>query len=185
MSWRLSPTRCWGKTWLRWCCCFCLGLVPTLTAASPEVALPAPFSARYHLDYGGLRIVELQARFSRVAEESGAQYLLRINAATVGPIRLFSSTELRVRSQALLQAGELRPLSTYYLRQGYKGKEVHMKFDWEQGVLERRTLSAGPQMRELDSSDLSDVLVYWVRLMMDLRGTASLFSYPVITPRGN
>lgn len=142
--------------------CLCLGMLSTAALAGSGGSLD--FQAQYALYYKGIKVAEMQRRFTRTGD---GEYWYRSDTEAAGLISLFRDDRITEESRGHLGVDTARPLHYQYTRTGsHKQRRVSIRFDWDKNEVINMVNGSAWKMKL--EPGVVDKLLYQFIIMRDL-----------------
>ncbi|MEJ2761457.1 MAG: DUF3108 domain-containing protein [Gammaproteobacteria bacterium] len=137
-------------------------MLSTAAPAGDDVSLD--FQAQYALYYKGIKVAEMQRRFSRAG--NGA-YRYRSETEAAGLFALFRDDKITEESWGRLGGDTAQPLHYQYIRTGsHKQRNVSIRFDWDKNEVINQVNGSAWKMKL--EPGMVDKLLYQFIIMLDL-----------------
>ena len=159
------------RSWLP--ICLCLAMLST--AAPAESGGSLNFKAKYALYIKGLKVAEMQRRFTRSGD---GEYRYRSKTETTGLFSLFRDDKITEESRGRLGTDSAQPLHYQYTQTGsHKQRHVSIRFDWDKK--EVINLVNGSTWKMKLEPGVVDKLLYQFIIMRDLSAGKRHLSYVI------
>lgn len=146
-----------------------------LIGACSAAAAPQAFNAQYTVNKGGIPIGEMTRTLSK---QAGGQYSYESVTVASGLLSLLVREKIVERSVWDYKDGAIRALEYHYEKSGGKTpKKTQLIFDWDQRLV-KNALDGETRAMPVPMG-LTDILLYQLVLMTDLKDGKKPLEYPI------